>query len=152
DRLTPAWSDGDPSPIKAASLASQLRLTVPSALRGASLSLLAEDCHAGDVVAYAPGPIERGQALSTLPSGVLDDVLAASIALRLNGDILEINGCAVGDWGADGLARVQALLEAVVAHRLFSLLELDETERRPELRQEGNIVFFGYAWRAQHTL
>src|SRR5690606_16997153 len=43
DALTPAWSDGDPSPIKAAALASQGRLTVPSALRGASLSLLPTD-------------------------------------------------------------------------------------------------------------
>lgn len=152
DRVTAAWAEGDPSPLKASMLLAQRRLTVAPALRGASLSLLPPECHVGDVVVYLPGPLARDEALTAADSGVLDSVLAASTALSLREEHLHVGGCLVGDWHDTGITRVRSLLDAVLAHRFTSLLGLDETERRARVTQAGDVVQFSYQWRAKPAL
>lgn len=152
DALTAAWSEGDPTPLKAAVLSSQRRLTkTPAALQGASLGLLPPDCRDGDVVIYVPGPIAPLDTGDQTASAVLASILAASTALTLNGESLAIDGCVVGDWDATGGARVRALLDALLGHRFVSLLALDDAERQVTLTQTGDVVRFAYEWRAAHT-
>lgn len=153
DGRTAAWTEGDVRPLQAAALLAQRRLTAPSARAGASLGLLPDDCHTGDLVAYVPGPIELApESADMAPSAVLSRVLAASVAGRLSTDTLHIDGCIVGDWEQDGIARVQALLDALLSHRFVSLLDLHEDERRATLRQDGATVRFAYTWRAAAVL
>lgn len=152
DAYTHAWAEGDPSTLKAAMLRAQKRLTkTQPALTGASLSLLPTDCPAGDVTIYVPGPLPSA-AIGSLPSGVLSRLLAASFGITLTGDTLQINGCIVGDWEADGKERVESLLGAVEKHRFTSLLELSAAERTASVYQSGAAVRFSYALHAAHTL
>lgn len=153
DGRTAAWTEGDVRPLQASALLAQHRLTAPSARAGASLGLLPDDCHVGDLVTYVPGPIELSPESANLaPSAVLSRVLAASVAGRLSANTLHVEGCVVGDWEQDGLARVQALLDALLSHRFVSLLDLSEDERRATLHQDGATVRFAYAWRAAPVL
>ncbi len=154
DSQTHAWSDGDPSPIKAAILMSRRRLTeTKAALAGASLSLLPERCHGGDVRVYVPGPLHTGpETLNEDPSGVLSLILAASVGFTFDNDELQVSGCVVGDWEGDGSQRVQALLDALLQHRFTSLLALNDAERHTTVLQQDDVVTFGYTWRAVHTV
>lgn len=160
DPTTAGWSEGDPSTLKAAGLATQRRLTAPAAKRGASLSLLPASCHEGDLVAYVPGPILSGEAATEAnteanieaPVSVLDSLLAASVALSLQGQELSVHACFVGDWEGHGQVRVQSLLDAVLAHRFVSLIDLTEAERRGQMKQDADTVHATYLWSAPRTL
>ncbi len=154
DSRTHAWSDGDPSPIKAALLMGRGRLTeTKAALEGASLSLLAERCHGGDLRVYVPGPLPTGpETLNEAPSGVLSLILAASVGFTFDNNELQVSGCVVGDWEEDGGQRVQALLDSLHQHRFTSLLALNDAERYATVLQQDNVVTFGYTWRAAHTV
>lgn len=154
DSLTHIWSEGDPSPIKASILLARGRLTeTPSALRGASLSLLPDHCHAADIEFFVPGPIDRSvETPSSTPSAVLSLILAAFVGISFHDDTLRVNGCVVGDWGPEGKERVSALLTTLVEHRFVSLLGLTESETQPLLSQANDIVAFSYTWNATRML
>lgn len=151
DALSMGWSEGDPSTLKAAALAAQQRLSAAPALRGASLGLLPPDCHDGDLVIYLPGPITSTASTEDATSGVIALVLAASLGFELNGQTLAVDGCIVGDWDKNGQARVQSLLDALLAHRFVSLLALSDAERQAQLSRDGDVVRFEFVWRADHT-
>lgn len=154
DSLTHVWSEGDPSSIKASILLARRRLTTtPSALRGASLSLLPEHCHAPDVEFFVPGPIEETfETPSSTPSAVLGLILAGFVGFSFQDDTLHVNGCVVGDWGPEGQERVSALLTALREHSFVSLLGLTESETQPLVSQVNDVVAFSYTWNATRTL
>jgi hypothetical protein len=154
DSLTHVWSEGDPSSIKASILLARGRLTkTPPALRGASLSLLPDHCHAADIEFFAAGPIEETlETPSSAPSAVLGLILAAFVGVSFQEDTLHVNGCVVGDWGPEGKERVSALLTALREHSFVSLLGLTESETQPLVSQVNDVVAFSYTWNATRTL
>ncbi len=153
DQTTASWSNGDPTPAKAALLLAQRQLRrSPSALDGASLQLLPESCKQGPAIAFVPGPIGSPPGTEPSASGVLDATLAVAIRATIEAKFLALRLCWRGDWKEDGIRRTKALLDTVLNSRFATLLELTAEERAGTFTQHDELVEVSYRWAAAKVL